>query len=140
MRVNFSIFILAASLLSCSTPKQTQLSSSNQGGNRFTITEVSTDETYGYTEKNPVKVGGGENGPANERKYLNSITGPNGEQVRYERKGSCCVFKTSNGFMGGGLLDKYEVTYAGLSEPIIIYINMYDKDELKAPKGFKFKE
>ena len=44
---------------------------------------ILTDKTYGYTEKNPIKVGGGENGPANERKYLNSLTGPNGEKVSY---------------------------------------------------------
>jgi hypothetical protein len=130
-------------LASCSSPKSSQSNYFSGNGNSngtFTITEVSTDETYGYTEKNPVKVGGGQSGPANERKYLNSLTGPNGEELKYERKGSCCPFETPNGFMGGGMLDRYEVTYAGLSKPIIIYINMYDKDVLKAPKGFKFKE
>ena len=118
-------FYLVLFLASCSSSRQSQtnyLSSSNSS--RFKITEVSADDTYGYTEKNPVKVGGGMNGPANERKYLNSLTGPNGEEIKYERKGSCCQFETPNGFMGGGMLDRYEVTYRGLPKPIIIYINI----------------
>jgi len=143
MRLPLS-FCLLALLASCSSSRQSQtsnLASSSSRGGTFNITEISTEDSYGYTAENPVKVGGQiENGAANERKYLNSLTGPNGEELEYHRLGSCCHFKTANGIMGTGLLDRYEVKYAGLSKPIIIYINMYDKDELKAPKGFKFKE
>ncbi|WP_255345422.1 hypothetical protein [Pontibacter sp. BAB1700] len=42
--------------------------------------------------------------------------------------------------MGGGLLDKYSITYEGLAEPIILYINMYDSDKLKVPVGFTLKQ
>lgn len=141
MRVILS-FLLFILLVSCSSSKQSQSANRASPGGTFKITEIATDETYGYTEANPVKVGGQiENGAANERKFLNSLTGPNGEELQYHRLGSCCPFKTPNGLIGGqGLLDKYEVTYAGLSKPILIYINMYDKDVLKAPKGFRFKE
>ena len=106
----------------------------------FKLTEISTDETYGYTTENPVKVGGVGWGPENERRYLNALTGPNGEEITYHRLGSCCPFNTPNGIMGGGMLDRYEIKYKGLSKPIIIYINMYDQDHLKAPKGLKYKE
>lgn len=41
--------------------------------------------------------------------------------------------------MGGGLLDIYEVSYEGLEKPVVIYINMYDAGELKAPVGLKYK-
>jgi hypothetical protein len=34
---------------------------------------------------------------------------------------------------------KTPVTYGGMAKRIVIYINMYDAEELKAPKGFKFK-
>jgi len=108
----------------------------------FKITEYSTDKTYGYTEKNPIKVGGMSNseGPLNERRFLNALTGPNGEKISYSRLGSCCAFKTRNGsFDNTGLLDKYEIKYEGQEKEIIIYINMYDKGELKAPVGFKLK-
>ena len=101
--------------------------------------KISTDKTYGYTEKNPIKVGGFENGPLSERNYLNSLTGPNGEKVLYERRGSCCAFKTKNSPFGGGLLDIYAVTYEGKNDTISLYLNMYDKANLKAPIGFMMK-
>lgn len=99
----------------------------------------STDSTYGFTEKNPVKVGGVGNGPLNERNYLNSLTGPNGEKVSYERYGSCCEFKSKNSPFGMGLLDKYTVTYEGKKDTVTIYLNMYDKAKTMAPVGFKIK-
>ena len=75
-------------------------------------------------------------GASNERKFLGAIKGPNGEQISYQRLGSCCPFKTNNGIMGSGLLDKYEVKWEGQSNPVILYINMYDYEPLKAPIGF----
>lgn len=104
----------------------------------FNLSQISTDETYGYTEKNPIMVGGTKDsqGPLNERRFLNALAGPNGEYISYNRKGSCCQFKTENGFMGSGLLDMYEVTWKNQREPVILYINMYDAGDLKAPVGF----
>ena len=56
----------------------------------FQIEQYSEDATYGYTEDNPIMVGGGVDGPKNERRYLNALAGPGGEVLRYERLGSCC--------------------------------------------------
>lgn len=98
-----------------------------------------SDSTYGFTEKNPVKVGGVGNGPLNERNYLNALTGPNGEKVSYERHGSCCEFKSKNSPFGMALLDRYAVTYDGKKDTVTIYLNMYDKDKTMAPVGFKMK-
>lgn len=97
---------------------------------------------YGYTEEDPIKVGSEQinDGPANERAYLDNLTGPNGEPISYSRIGSCCEFETENSPFGGGLLDKYEITYEGIEEPVILYLNMYDPDEdgkVEAPEGFK---
>lgn len=94
------------------------------------------DDSYGYSQENPIKVGGVASGPANERKYLSNITGPNGEQVWYSRNGSCCAFESKNGMMGIGMLDIYSVTYDGKGDTVTLYINMYDSDVLRAPKGF----
>ena len=99
----------------------------------------STDSTYGLTEKNPIKVGGGEGGPISERKYLNSLSGPNGETVTFDRIGSCCFFKSKSSPMGGGLLDKYSVTYKGKKDAVVLYLNMYEKGKLMAPVGFMMK-
>jgi len=109
----------------------------------FKLTEVSTDETYGYSEKNAIMVGGvrEESGALNQQRFLNALLGPNGEKVTYQRLGSCCPVKSQNAFVGEyGLLDRYEVTYAGLEKPIVLYLNFYDPGPLKAPKGFTFRQ
>lgn len=108
----------------------------------FALPAITTDKTYGYDQNNPIKVGGAKesSGPLNERRFLNALLGPNGETVTYVRQGSCCAFKSPNGFNGVGLLDRYEVTYDGLETPVILFINMYDYGELKAPVGFTYRK
>lgn len=109
--------------------------------NTFFLTEVSDDETYAFTPKNPVKVGSDDGGgPLNERRFLNALLGPNGEHVEYYRAGSCCPFKTPNGLLDNtGLLDRYRVSWQGAKDTLDIYINMYDKGDLKIPVGFRAK-
>lgn len=119
------VAILAILLNGCSSTK--------------TGTFETTDATYGYSKDNPIKVGGDVNGPVNERNYLNSLAGPNGETVKYTRSGSCCHFETKNSSFGMGMLDIYQVTYEGKNDTITLYLNMYDKAKLKAPVGFIFK-
>ena len=121
--------LIIAAISSCGTSKTT---AENTGG-------TSSDDSYGYTEKNPVEVGGVGNGPLNERNFLNSLTGPNGEKVSYDRRGSCCEFKSKNSPFGMGLLDMYAVSYEGKSDTVTMYLNMYDKAKTMAPIGFKMK-
>ena len=127
--------------LSCSSSKQVSAPklSNNQ---TFVLTEISKDKFYGLTYANPVKVGGikTNEGPLNERRFLNALAGPNGEAVSYYRAGSCCPVKSKNGFMGKALLDNYRVTWEGTTDTVSIYINMYDIGELKAPVGFTIKK
>jgi hypothetical protein len=88
---------------------------------------VSTDNTYGYTKDNPIKVGGDWfDGPARERAYLDALSGPNGEIVSYERNGSLNY--------GDTILDEYTVRYA--EETVILYLDEYTYEELMAPVGF----
>ena len=99
---------------------------------------AAADSTYGYTEQNPIKVGGvsHERGPQNQRAFLNALRGPGGEPLQYHRQGSCCHFKTPNGMIAGlGALDVYEVTYLGLAKPLLLYLNMYDYEPPKIPRG-----
>ena len=142
-----SMLLLLSMLLACASSKSIRTSTST--GKRaelfdettFVVTEQSTDPTYGLTEGNPVKVGGAneQEGPRNERRYLNALTGPQGQKISYYRLGSCCSFKTENGFLGEGLLDNYRVTWEGSADTVSIYINMYDFGDLKAPVGFGLK-
>lgn len=138
--INFIMLLLALSLISCSVTKN--ISKPKLLDNyTFLITETSTDPSYGFTEKNPIKVGGVDKseGPLNEKRFLNALAGPNGERIYYNRAGSCCNFKTKNGFMGVGLLDIYKITMDGSKDTSVIYINMYDYGVLKAPVGFTIK-
>lgn len=104
----------------------------------FIIELYSQDKSYGFTERNPVMVGGGIEGPRNQRRFLNALAGPNGEEIEYYRIGSCCPFRTKNSEWGG-MLDMYDVTYEGLKKSLILYINMYDSDTLRVPVGFKLR-
>lgn len=108
------------------------------GSSAYLLAEKTDDKTYGYDKTNPVKVGGVREmeGPMNERRYLNGLMGPNGEELRYSRSGSCCEFKTPHGMLDNkGLLDAYEVSWAGCKDTLTIYINMYDKGDLSIPVG-----
>ncbi|GGH59251.1 hypothetical protein GCM10011379_05820 [Filimonas zeae] len=101
------------------------------------IKAVATDKQYGYgnTSKYAIKVGKIEN----QTTYLMALRGPAGEQLQWNRRGSCCAFECKTATFGSGLLDKYEVTYEGLSAPIILYLNGYEFDEnVQAPAGFTF--
>ena len=91
--------------------------------------QITTDDTYGYTKENAIRVGdGGElfGGPARERAYLDNLRGPNGEPISYEREGSLNFEDT--------ILDVYVIT--GLGSPVTLYLDIYQLEELKAPVGF----
>jgi len=156
MRKLIKLVILIALLPGCASQK----SSTNAGepntsrghtrtipvesidANTYLLVVQSIDKSYGYTERNAIKVGSeGGSGPLNERRFLNALLGPNGEAITYTRTGSCCAFKTPNGMIDNmGMLDRYSITVAGNSSPIILYLNMYDKGDLQIPVGFTAKK
>lgn len=128
---------------SCSTTKQA-VKTNLRDDRTFELTEISIDPTYGLSENNPIQVGGVDKGegPLNERRFLNALAGPNGEEVTYFRAGSCCPTKSKKDPLGFGsvLLDNYRVTWKGSEDTVSIYINMYDQGKLKAPVGFTIKK
>lgn len=142
--MNKSIYVtLMLIMLSCSTSKQ-QFQTNLRDNQTFELLEISNDPTYGFSNKNPIQVGGVDkkSGPLNEIRFLNALAGPNGEEVTYFRSGSCCPIKSKNDPYGFGhvMLDNYKVTYEGSNDTVSIYINMYDYGILKAPKGFTIKK
>lgn len=148
MKYSFA-FIGLIALLGCASSKSATGPKAGQGDTRtkpvelvnnttFLLTDRATDKSYAFQASNPVKVGGSADstGPANERRFLNALLGPNGEQVSYARAGSCCPFKTPNGLINNtGMLDRYRITWAGSKDTLDIFINMYDKGDLKIPFG-----
>jgi hypothetical protein len=89
------------------------------------------DSSYGYSPSNPIQVGGGaRRGVLNERRFLESLRGPAGQPVSVIRRASCCMVS------GRGPLDRYEITYEGLAEPVVLYLDMYVGRKVRAPNGF----
>ena len=144
MKKQLTVIGILFFLFTCSSTKQISKNETQilRDDNTFVINEISTDKTYGFSPKNAVEVGGSINseGPRNERRYLNALTGPNGEAISYYRAGSCCPVESKNGFMGSAMLDNYRVTWENSKDTISIYINMYDSSKLKAPYGFGIKK
>jgi hypothetical protein len=102
------------------------------------LSRLAQDKSYGFSPGNPIKVGGAKSrvGSLRQRIYLNSLRGPNGEPIEYERKGACCPFDTANAEQGAGFLDVFKIVYLGGSEELTLYINMYDEAPLQVPVGF----
>ncbi|MBN2502248.1 MAG: hypothetical protein JXB38_15805 [Anaerolineales bacterium] len=101
--------------------------------------EISTDQTYGYEETNPIKVGISNevdpldifaqmDGVIRQRVYLETLLGPGGETISYERQGSISG--------EDAILDIYHVTYPGLDQAIILYVDIYHFEYPQAPVGF----
>ncbi|KAA3644609.1 MAG: hypothetical protein DWQ07_14435 [Chloroflexi bacterium] len=89
---------------------------------------ISVDDSYGYTEENPIRVGGDAfDGPPRARAFFDNLLGPNGESVSYERSGSF-------GF-GDTILDGYVVTIAG-GQTVTLYVDQYTYTDPEAPVGF----
>jgi hypothetical protein len=146
MKKWFLFPLLILLLISCGSKDPKILSSSPNPVSKsteyipfFDVKDYAPKSDYGLSEKNPVKVGGvmEQEGPINQRRYLSSLAGPNGEVLSFHRRGSCCPYASNNAFGSRALLDVYEVTYEGLDKPILIYISLYDYETLYIPKGFK---
>ncbi|MBC3759919.1 2-dehydro-3-deoxyphosphooctonate aldolase [Hyunsoonleella sp. SJ7] len=139
-------FVALVLFLSCGSTQQASKNTAQilRDNNTFVVTEIAKDKTYGYSPKNPVEVGGAKDseGPKNERRFLNALAGPNGEQISYYRDGSCCPVKSNNDPFGFGsvMLDNYRVTWENSKDTVSIYINMYDSGPLKAPIGFTIRK
>jgi len=104
----------------------------------MSLTRTSGSDAYGWSQMMPVKVGGGFGEGGNRTyQFLNTLRGPNGEDVHYDRAGTCCAFKSPKSPFedGGALLEVYVVSYKGMETPRRLYFNWYDEGEMMIPKG-----
>ncbi|MCW5519132.1 hypothetical protein J1N09_04740 [Aureitalea sp. L0-47] len=140
-----TLVIISIALVSCKSKQPSILStSSNPFQSSASIQPLSgvdgysMNKDYGLEGEFPIKVG--DKSPANQRRYIAALAGPNGEVLSFHRRGSCCPYDSPNGFGGSALVDVYEVTYEGLDEPILLYISFYDFEKLYVPKGLTKRE
>lgn len=93
---------------------------------------VSPAAAYGLSAQQPIKVGGATLGELNfnatgrVRAYFNTLRGPEGEFIGYERLGSEDT--------GESIVDAYYVET--LSSTTTLYVDMYNYEPLFAPQGF----
>jgi hypothetical protein len=111
-------------------------------GNYFILKEFSTDKRYGYNKDYPINVFyySTKNDTINQERFLNALSGPKGEKIRFKKLESCCPFPTKRSEMGAGFLDVYEIEWDGLKNSILLYMNIYEKGYLKVPVGFGLKK
>ncbi|MBX2957656.1 MAG: hypothetical protein KF846_15945 [Cyclobacteriaceae bacterium] len=103
---------------------------------RIILYEISTDKAYGTKPKTNIMVGS----ISNEYAFIAQLTGPNGEEITARRLGSGWPVKSKSSPFGKAMLDKWEITYDGLKEPIYLYLNGYDYQKPKCPMGLNFKK
>ena len=110
--------------------------------NTFIITEFSKDKKYGYNKDYPVNIfyGNTKQENINQLRFLNALAGPKGEKITYTKLESCCPFPTKRSEMGAGFLDVFQLRWEGQQEPIILYINIYEKGVLMVPMGLTLKK
>lgn len=113
-----------------------------KGQDAFLITEISTDNKYGFDPDYPINLfyRNTKDEDLNPKRFFNALTGPNGEKVFYKKVDTCCPFPTKHTEMGAGYLDLYEVRWVGIKKVLRIYVNIYSKGHLKAPAGFGLKK
>ena len=142
------IFLLAVLSTACVSTKSTIKNIDDNAPipkltaqNTFVITEYSTDKKYGYDPDYPINIffRNTKDEKINQERFLNALTGPNGEKLTYSKLETCCPFPTKRNEMGAGLLDIYEITWEGNKTPVKLYFNIFEKGALLAPIGFKIK-
>ena len=115
-----------ASLRTPSALPSFQVTADGAGSSRCA---VSTDNSYGMSTNNPIKVGlDAGTGPTRELQYLNALRGSAGQSLRFRRVGTTVVENV--------ILDIYELSYEGLPSPVRLYLDGYHFEEPMAPLGF----
>lgn len=149
MKIRLLAIAFLLSLASCVSTKSTLKNVDDNAPvpkltkeNTFVITEFSTDKKYGYNKDYPINIffKNTKDDEINQKRFLDALSGPNGEKLFYKKLESCCPFPTKKSEMGAGFLDVYEITWVGLKKPIKLYMNIYEKGGLMVPVGFGLKK
>jgi hypothetical protein len=115
------------------------------GGVVMAVEQTARNRSYGWSAREPIRLGGydavppGEGGDTRQIRFLNSLWGPEGETIFFERIGTCCPFELFGGILDKGVLDVYSLTWDGLDEPRLLYLDRYREGPLRIPLGLTTK-
>jgi len=91
---------------------------------------VAEDDTYGTSPANGIRIGPGADRPAREEQIMRAFRGPDGKGLRFRRTGSMLAPDQKT------IVDIFEVSYAGLAQPLKLFFDRTQADTVKAPKGW----
>lgn len=92
--------------------------------------DAAADDQYGFARDRAIQVGGSPMyGAARQRRYLESLRGPEGQPVTYKRRGQDRAPDDT-------ILDAYEVVYDGLEKPLVLFLDWYHYSPPQLPRGF----
>ena len=102
------------------------------------LNEVADDKTYGYSQHNPVKLGGAAEGEKAKHReaFFAALRGPKGQAVSYISNGTCCMFDLDPAGKSTGELEVFLVSYPGIPKPVLLYLDHYHFETPKSPIGF----
>ncbi|MCF6130287.1 2-dehydro-3-deoxyphosphooctonate aldolase [Flavobacterium sp. AS60] len=142
-------FVIAITTSSCISTKSTLKNVDDNApiptlsaNNTFVLTEYSKDKKYGYDADYPINVfyKNTKDENLNAERFLNALAGPKGEKITFSKVESCCPFPTKRTEIGAGFLDLYELKWEGQTEPVKLYLNIYEKGYLLVPVGLTIKK
>ena len=125
------------------------------GQSNFSKISVSTDSTYGYTDGNPLRMkkGNQEKSMGYSIDFLKILRTEDDQKLEliqrftvddpnYVRSKTQLVNRYTGMPISGklGLLDKYYFVTMEKRDTLIIFVDIYNKGELKLPKGLKIKD
>ena len=92
---------------------------------------IAADPEYAFSPENPIRVGNVNlyDGVSRMEAYLNTLRGPNMEEISYIRLNPRYNADEE-------IVDAYQINYSGLDSPITLYFSIYDYETLMAPLGF----
>lgn len=104
------------------------------------VTKTSTDITYGFTKKNPVKVGTSKKGGGytNVLAYLSQLKDEKKKPIQFKKVKACCPHKPA-GYKGNVFLEEYLITYTTRAEgtkTATIYLSYYEYENPEILMGF----
>ena len=108
----------------------------------FEIKGTSTDKKYGYTEEQPIKVGGGTSAGYHFM-FIEHLRGPNGEKLFVNRIGSCGSYPNPDTTLtkyDNGVLTCFSIDCLSFKKPRVLYFDKYRTGDLYIPKDCTWKE
>lgn len=137
----FLIFILSTFIIGCG-PKYSDMISTIQ---------MTNDSTYGYTAQNPIQIGYSKQQESIRYSYdfLSRLRNKDGAPFEIIGRVSIknpsykpSLFPRRRGYPGveidNGMLDVYSLIAVGTVDTIVLYIDIYNKEQLYIPRGMKF--